>query len=73
MPQTKKRITTEYVEVREAATGKAPDGGPFVLSPGEVFASDHPYVHAYPDFFTPLQRERPTVEQATAAPGEKRG
>jgi hypothetical protein len=77
MPQakTKREKTTEFVQAKEAATGSV-DGEPFVLTPNELFAADHPIVRAYPDFFKPLEdphRQRPEVEQATAAPGEKRG
>lgn len=69
---TKQRDT--YVQAREPATGTV-DGEQFVLSPGEVFDADHPIVRSYPDFFKPLEpsRQRPTVEQATAEPGERRG
>lgn len=73
MPPTKTR-TVAHVQAKEAATGVI-DGTPFVLSPGEVLSADHEIVRAYPDFFRPLEpgRERPSVEQMTAEPGEKRG
>ena len=63
-----------FVQVRESATGSH-DGAPFVLTPGEIFAADHPIVENYPDFFKPLEpsRQRPAVEQMTKAPGEQRG
>lgn len=64
----------EFLRAKEPATGTF-EGEPFVVSPSEIFASDHPLVRAYPHLFVPLEesRERPEVEQATAAPGEKRG
>ena len=37
------------------------------------FAADHPLVKACPLFFTRDPSAAPEVEQATAAPGEKRG
>lgn len=41
---------------------------------GEVFAKDDPLVKTYPKLFGPQPRsQRVAVEQATAAPGEKRG
>jgi hypothetical protein len=41
---------------------------------GEVFSPDHPYVERYKDHLEPTDRfGRFDVEQATAAPGEKRG
>lgn len=41
---------------------------------GEAYAADHPIVKKYPHFFGPHElRVAPAVEQATAAPGEKRG
>jgi hypothetical protein len=63
-----------YVRAKEPATGDL-DGEPFVVNPSEIFADDHPIVRAHPDLFEPLEpsRQRPDVEQMTAAPGEKRG
>lgn len=63
-----------HVSPIEPATGDY-NGEPFVLSPREVFASDHPLVRAYPHLFKPVEqtRERPAVEQMTAGPGEQRG
>lgn len=72
MAQTKTK--PEYLQVREACSGTL-DGETFVLNPGEILAADHPIARAYPDFFKKLEpsRQRPPVEQMTAAPGEKRG
>lgn len=64
----------EYVQAKEPATGSV-KGEPFVLAKGEILAADHPIVKGYPQFFGPLEpsRQRPAVEAATAAPGERRG
>lgn len=64
----------EHVRPREPAAGTH-EGEPFVLNPREIFATDHPIVRAYPQLFRTIEesRQRPAVEQATAAPGEKRG
>jgi hypothetical protein len=78
MPQTKTRQAAkrdvELVRPIEAASGDH-NGEPFVLSPREVFNSDHQLVRAYPHLFQPVEqtRDRPDVEQMTAGPGEKRG
>jgi hypothetical protein len=45
---------------------------------GELIDADHPAVRKYPDHFGPLViqhsiKRAPVIEQATAAPGEKRG
>jgi hypothetical protein len=65
---------TRFVQPIEPAAGDF-DGSSFVVNPSEVFAEDHPLVRAYPHLFKPLEpsRQRPEVEQTTAAPGEKRG
>jgi hypothetical protein len=66
-------ITSDFMRPREAATGDI-DGEPFVLNPNEIFDADHPIVRAHPGLFMPVEptRSRPSVEQATAAPGERR-
>ena len=48
------------------------------LAEGDVWDADDPFVKAHPELFsvepTKVKRTAPTkVEQATAAPGEKRG
>lgn len=56
------------------------DGSIAVVDPDVFYADDHPYVKAHPDWFVDLADEplvqKPSrsrsVEQATAAPGEKR-
>lgn len=71
MPQTKQ---DGFVQPVQPAAGTV-DGESFVLKRSDVFASDHPIVRAHPELFRPLEatHQRPCVEQATAAPGEKRG
>lgn len=63
-----------FLRPREAFTGDY-DGEPFVANPTEIFPDDHPIVKAHRDKFVPLEptRQRPRVEQMTAAPGELRG
>ena len=46
-------------------------GFPRTIVQGHVFAADDPLVKAFPDEFSAF-REVP-IEQATAAPGERRG
>jgi hypothetical protein len=46
------------------------------IAAGDIYEADHPVVEQYPERFEPLKVhrvERPAIEQATAAPGEKRG
>lgn len=52
------------------------DGDEVEYIRGEVVAADDPAVRKWPGYFIPLvvrSHSRPEVEQATAAPGEKRG
>lgn len=74
--KTKKAATRETTHMQpiEPSTGTF-NGEPFIVNPREVFASDHPLVRAFPHLFKAVEqtRERPAVEQTTAAPGEKRG
>jgi hypothetical protein len=79
MPQTRNRPavsrdTKTNMQAREPASGTF-NGEPFVVNPSEVFAADHPLVRAFPHLFKAVEptRQRPDVEQMTAAPGEKRG
>lgn len=71
MPRT---AEPRFVRPREACTFDH-DGEAVVLSPKEILRADDPVVRARPNLFKPLEpsRQRPAVEQATAAPGEKRG
>jgi hypothetical protein len=51
--------------------------GTFTAHKGELIESDHPAVRQWPEKFGPLtvqhRVQSKPVEQATAAPGEKRG
>jgi hypothetical protein len=73
MPRTP-TARQDFVRAREPATGTF-EGEPFVVGPTEIFAADHPLVRAHPHLFKPVEgsRQRPAVEQMTAAPGEARG
>lgn len=64
---------TAYVRVRESFIGTIGQGD-IDFRTGELVPADHPAVAKYPAMFEPLTSrfEMPRVEQATAAPGEKR-
>lgn len=64
-----------YYQVRETFLGALPDGTPVEFYKGEVVDADDPAFKKWPHLFVPLvvRTFRPEVEQATAAPGEKRG
>ena len=54
------------------------DGQVLNFRKGLVIQSEHPAVRKWPDKFGPMKypyplRDAPRIEQATAAPGEKRG
>ena len=51
------------------------DGAEVEYHKGEVVEADDPALKRMPHFFGPLvfAHRRPLIEQATAAPGEKRG
>jgi len=61
-------------QVRESFIGSF-DGAPVEFYKGEVYEADDPALKRWPHNFIPLvlRTTRPTVEQATAGPGEKRG
>jgi hypothetical protein len=66
MPKQPKR----YFVAKESMSGVI-DGAPFVANPSDLpLAEDDPRVKAYPQHF--VEYETPDVEQATAAPGERR-
>jgi len=49
------------------------DGATISMRQGELVRGSHPSVKAYPQYFERMDdTDRPDVEQATAAPGEKR-
>jgi len=48
----------------------------YYIVKGETFEADHPAVRKWPQFFGPVLLRypmQPEIEQATAAPGQKRG
>ncbi len=47
-------------------------GHPQVIHVGELYEDDEPVVLANPSCFEPVRASFPRVEQATAAPGERR-
>ena len=51
------------------------DGEEVAASEDDLFYTDDPAVRKWPELFGPVRvrNQRPDVEQATAAPGEKRG
>lgn len=57
-----------YVRPKQPFVSTALDND-IVLSPADILEDTHPCVRANPELFEPL---RPTVEQATANPGERR-
>ncbi len=63
----------ELVQARESFF----NGAAGEIAKGDIFRSDDPLVRAIPHMFVPLvlrsTAKEPRVEQATAAPGEKRG
>jgi len=63
-----------YVQVRESFVGSVGKED-IDFRAGELVPSDHPAVKKYPALFVPVASrfESPKVEQATSAPGEKRG
>jgi hypothetical protein len=63
-----------FYQVRESFVGSFGDE-PVEFYKGEVVAADDPALKRWPDSFVPLvvRGQSPAVEQATAAPGEKRG
>lgn len=77
-PATKKNQTTftadDLVQPIDCVSGTTDDGQPWVVNPNDLFRGDHPIVQQCPQHFRPASesRQRPTVEQATRAPGEQR-
>lgn len=49
------------------------EGRSIVVVKGQNFDSNHPVVKAFPSMFGQVDLVHPPIEQATAAPGEKRG
>ena len=65
------RINSIPVPVQIGAAFHKDD--PVVLVHPELFSPDPVFIHRTPGYEIPKRLEEPTVEQATAAPGEKRG
>lgn len=70
---TKATAPEGIVEVAVAFSGPM---GAFIK--GQLYRSDDPVVVKFPQFFRPMVvnstvKAEPVIEQATAAPGEKRG
>jgi hypothetical protein len=74
----------DVVYARSSAQVMTPDGGRHMVQMGQHWPADDPVVAAQPDLFSPDPRfgvrystppaelAEPPVEQATAAPGERR-
>jgi hypothetical protein len=63
-----------FYTVRESLVGTL-DGEEVEYQKGEVVDADDPALRKWPGHFEPLvlRQHRRSIEQATAAPGEKRG
>jgi hypothetical protein len=63
-----------YFRPKEAATGTY-RGEAWVIGPNQIFEGSDRLVKRHPELFVPIEpdRQRPAVEQMTAAPGEQRG
>lgn len=81
MPRRKNTSPFEpgtYVRAIDSFSGDLEDANgemvPWVGKAEKIYAADDPAVQKWPQHFEPLepQRQRPPVEQATAAPGERR-
>lgn len=67
-------MTTTIFSARDSLVGEV-DGETLDIRKGDLFESSHPAVKKWPDLFEPVRFRFPAragVEQATAAPGEKR-
>lgn len=60
----------KFMVVTESFAGDLDDGSPIVLNQGQIRNADDPVVKKFKMYFKPLSSL--PVEQATAAPGEKR-
>ena len=56
----------------QSFTGRLGDAD-IVIRKGDSIDADHPAVKKWPKFFGPQATTHTRVEQATAAPGERRG
>lgn len=67
-------MPSDIVEATQSFVGSI-DGEELDVRKGDIFEADHPAVSRWPENFAPVQFRFPVkrkVEQATAAPGEKR-
>ncbi len=74
-----KNIEPNIVQALQSFVGGC-DGETFTVSKGDLFEADHPLVRKSRVLFGPAlirypikRAGEPRIEQATAAPGEKRG
>lgn len=69
MPRTANAI----LQARVSGVGQV-GGETLSIRAGDLIEADHPIVKKHPDWFGPIKLPYPirAVEQATAAPGEKR-
>lgn len=67
-------MTAPILSARDSFIGEA-GGEKLDIRKGDLFEASHPAVKKWPDLFEPVRFRFPSsggVEQATAAPGEKR-
>jgi len=73
MATAKKATTTRTAVYRCTTTFSAqPKGEIWTMVQGDLVRGNHPAVKLYPEFFELVDDFDKPVEQATAAPGEKR-
>lgn len=66
-------MRAKLVRAKQTVVVRHPDGGMFVpVDPGTAYKSSDPLVRAYPWLFEADSQREERVEQATAAPGERR-
>jgi hypothetical protein len=75
MPPRRSQSNGRDVFEAKASFACVYNGGEVSIRKGERVREGHDLLRAYPDKFQPLtiKFDVPEVEQATAAPGEKRG
>lgn len=65
---------TDIWVAKEGFFGEYDDGSPLIVTAGERVRDGHPMLKTYGNYFEPVDTHvHYDVEQATAAPGEKRG
>ena len=76
MGRPRKYPQTRTLVAIESGIWMSPEGEEYPFRAGETLvAEDHPLARANPAWFTEVEtmRQRPAVEETTAAPGELRG